>query len=93
MLIRSVGDILKFGLLTVLAWLHLALMKAAVVPQEATSAQKSLWLVMTSSRTSTCFSMHSSALGISSAERLASSDAALTELNYFLAEQCIGLQS
>jgi hypothetical protein len=78
---RSVGDRLKFDLLTTLAWLHPTFMKVAAVPREATSAQKSPWLVMTSSRTSTSFSMHSSASGISSAKRLASSDVALTELN------------
>jgi hypothetical protein len=78
---RSDGERLKFGLLTALAWLHPAFMKAAVVPQEATSAQKSSWPVMTSSRTSTSFSTHSSASRISSAERLTSSDATPTELN------------
>jgi hypothetical protein len=56
-------------------------MKAAIVPREATSAQKSSWPVMTSSRTSTSFSTYSSAPGISSAEKLASSNAAPTELN------------
>lgn len=71
----------KFGLLTALAWLHPAFLKAAAIPREATSAQKSPWLVMTSSRTSTSFSTHSSAPGISSEERLASSDAAPAELN------------
>jgi hypothetical protein len=81
MSIRSAGDRPKFGLLTALAWLHPAFMKVASVPREATSTQKSSWPVMTSSRTSTSFSMHSSALGMSSAERLASSDAAPTELN------------
>jgi hypothetical protein len=59
-------------------------MKAAAVPQEATSAQKSSWLVMTLSWTSTYFSIHSSAPIISSAERLVSSDAARTELNILL---------
>jgi hypothetical protein len=78
---RSDDERLKFGLLTALAWLHSAFMKAVTVPREATSAQKSLWPVMTSSRTSTSFSKHSNAPGISSAERLASSDAAPTELN------------
>jgi hypothetical protein len=56
-------------------------MKAAAVPREATSAQKSPWPVMTSSRTSTSFSTHLSAPVISSTEKLASSDAAPTELN------------
>ena len=78
---RSDVERLKFGLLTALAWLHSAFMKAAAVPREATSAQKSPWPVMTSSRTSTSFSTHSSALGTSLAERLASSDAAPFELN------------
>jgi hypothetical protein len=78
---RSDGDRLKFGLLTALAWLHLAFMKAAVVPRETTSAQKSSLPVMTSSRTSTSFSLYSSALGISSAEGLPYSDAAPTKLN------------
>jgi hypothetical protein len=78
---RSDGERLKFGLLTAVAWLHPAFMKAAAVPREATSAQKSPWLIMTLSRTSTSFSTHSSAPGTSSAERLASSDAAPTELN------------
>jgi hypothetical protein len=81
MSIRSGGDRPEFGLLTTLAWLHPAFMKAAVVPREATSAQKSPWPAMTSSRTSTSFSTHSSPPGISSAERLASLDAAPTELN------------
>jgi hypothetical protein len=66
--------------LTALAWLHLAFMKAATIPREAISAQKSPWPVMTSSRTSTYFSIHSSTPGISLAERLASSDMAPTEL-------------
>jgi hypothetical protein len=61
-------------------------MKAAAIPQEATSAQKSQWPVLTSSRTSTSFSMHSSAPGISSAERLASLDAATTELNILFSQ-------
>jgi hypothetical protein len=78
---RSNDERLKFGLLIVLAWLHSAFMRAAALPQEATSAQKSPWSVMTSSRTSTSFSAHSSAPGISSAEKLASLDVALTELN------------
>jgi hypothetical protein len=81
MSIRSAGDRPKFVLLTALAWLHPAFMKATVVPREATSAQKSLWPVMTSSRTSTSSLTHSSAPGISSTERLASLDAAPTELN------------
>jgi hypothetical protein len=81
MSIRSAGDRPKFGLLTALAWLHPAFMKAAAVPREATRAQKSPWPVMTLLRTSTSFSTHSSAPGISSAKRLASSDTAPTELN------------
>jgi hypothetical protein len=77
---RSDGERLKFGLLTTLIWLHLALMKAAVVPWEATSAQKSPCPVITLSKTSTSFSTHPRAPGISSAERLTSSDTTPTEL-------------
>jgi hypothetical protein len=76
---RLDGERLKFGLLTTLIWLHLALMKAASVPREATSAQKSPCPVITSSKTSTSFSTHPRALGISSAERLTSSDTTPTE--------------
>jgi hypothetical protein len=78
---RSEAERLKFGLFMALAWLHPAFMKAAAVPREATSAHKSPWPIITLSRTSTSFSTHSSAPGTSSAEKLASSDAAPTELN------------
>jgi hypothetical protein len=78
---KSDGDRPKFGLLTALTWLHPVFMKATVVPREATSAQKSLWPVMTSSRTSTSFSICSSVLGISSKEGVTYSDAAPTESN------------
>jgi hypothetical protein len=77
---KSDGDRPKFGLLMALTWLHLAFRKAAVVTREATSAQKSPWPVMTSSRTSTSFSICSRALGISSKEGVTSLDAAPIEL-------------
>jgi hypothetical protein len=50
------------------------------MPREATSTQKSPWTVITSSRTSTSFSILPRAPRISSAERLTSSDLAPTEL-------------
>jgi hypothetical protein len=81
---RSDDERLKFGLLTALAWLHPAIMKPPAVPREATSAHKSPRPVMTSSRTSTSFLIHSSAPGISLAERLVSSDVAPTELKILL---------
>jgi hypothetical protein len=65
---RSDGDMPKFGLLTALTLLHPTFMKAATVPREATSAQKSPCPVMTSSRTSISFSICSRAPRISLVE-------------------------
>jgi hypothetical protein len=60
-LTKSDGERLKFGWLIVLTWVHLALTKAAAIPRESTSAQKSSWPTITLSRTSISFSMHPSA--------------------------------
>jgi hypothetical protein len=91
MLTKSDDDRPKVGLLTVLRWLHPALAKAAVVPRAATSAQKSPWPTMTSSRSSISFSIHQSASGISSVEWLASLDVAPIELkiSFSQAEHCV----
>jgi hypothetical protein len=78
---KSDVERLKVGLLTVLAWLHLAYINVAAVPREATRAQNSPCSVITSSRGSTSFSICSKAPGISSAEGIISSEVAPTELN------------
>jgi hypothetical protein len=78
---RSDGDRPKFGLFMTLTWLHPAFMNAASMPREATRAQKSLCLVMTSSRASTSFSICLRAPGISSIEGVIYLDADPTELN------------
>jgi hypothetical protein len=61
--------------------LHPTFINVAVVPREATRAQKSLCPVITSSRASTSFSICSKVLGISSAEGFISLEVAPTELN------------
>jgi hypothetical protein len=78
---KSDVERLKVGLLTVLAWLHPAFINAAVVPREATRAQKSSCRVITSSRASTSFSICPKVPGISSAEGIISLEVAQTELN------------
>jgi hypothetical protein len=45
----------KVGLLTIFRWLHPALAKTTAVPQATTSAQKSSWSTITSSRSSISF--------------------------------------
>jgi hypothetical protein len=63
-------------------WLHPAFAKIEAVPRAATNAQKSLCPSISSSKSSTSFSIHSRALGIFLGECLASSEAALTELKF-----------
>jgi hypothetical protein len=79
-LIKSDGDMLKFGLFTVLACVHPAFKNAEVVPREANRAHKSPCPVITSSRASTSFSMCLKVSVISSAEGATSSELAPTEL-------------
>jgi hypothetical protein len=55
MLSKSDAERPNVGLLTVFRWLHLALAKTATVPRAATSAQKSPWPTITSSRSSISF--------------------------------------
>jgi hypothetical protein len=87
MLSRSNGERPKVDLLIVFKWLHPALAKIVVVPRAPTSAQKSPWPTMTSSRSSISLSIHSSAFEISSAEWLASSDVAPTKLKMLLSRE------
>jgi hypothetical protein len=68
--IRSAGDKLKFGLLTIFPCMQLDFMKATAVPREASRAQKSPCPAITSSRASTSPSMCSKVPGRSSIEGL-----------------------
>jgi hypothetical protein len=61
--IKSVGDKLKFGLLTIFPCSQPDFMKAAAVPREASRAQKSACLAITSSSASTSPSICSKVSG------------------------------
>jgi hypothetical protein len=79
-LIRSDDNKLKVGLFTVFACVHPAFKNAAVVPREASRAQKSPCPAITSSSASTLFSMRLKVSDISLAEGAISSELAPTEL-------------
>jgi hypothetical protein len=68
--IRSTGDKLKFGLLTIFPCVQPDFMKATAVPREASRAEKSPCPAITSSRASTSPSMYSKVPGRSSTEGL-----------------------
>jgi hypothetical protein len=78
--IKSAGDKLKFGLLTIFPCVQPDFMKATVVPREASRAQKSPCPAITSSRASTSPLMCSKVPGRSSIEGLNFSELAPTEL-------------
>jgi hypothetical protein len=77
---KSIGDRLKVGLFTIFSCVQPAFINATVVPREASKAQKSPCLDITSSSASTSPSMCSKVFGISSAEGVNSSELAPTEL-------------
>ena len=80
---KSAGDRLKFGLFTTFPCVQPAFMKATVVPQEASKAQKSPCPAITSSRASTSPSIWSNVPGRSSTEGLNFSELAPTELKTY----------
>jgi hypothetical protein len=80
---KSDGDRLKFGLFTIFACVHPAFRNAAVVPREASRAQKSPCPTITSSSASTSPSMCSKVLDIYSAAGVNFSALAPTELKTF----------
>jgi hypothetical protein len=79
-LVKSAGDRLKFGLFTIFPCVQRAFIKATAVPREASRAQKSSCLAITSSSTSTSLSICSKVLGKSSTEGSNFSELAPTEL-------------
>jgi hypothetical protein len=68
MSIKSVGDKLKFGLLTIFPCVQPVFKKAVVVPREANRAQKSACPAITLSSASTSPSIYSKMLGRFSTE-------------------------
>jgi hypothetical protein len=79
-LVKSAGDKLKFGLLTIFPCVQPDFMKAIAVPREASMVQKSPCPAITSSRASTSPTMCSKVHGRSSTEGLNFSELAPTEL-------------
>jgi hypothetical protein len=77
---NSAGDRLKFSLFTIFPCVQPAFIKATAVPREASRAQKSPCLAMTSSSASTSLSICSKVLGKSSTEGSNFSELAPTEL-------------
>jgi hypothetical protein len=77
---KSVGDKLKFDLFTIFPCMQPAFIKATAVPREASRAQKSPCLAITSSRASTSLSICSKVLGKSSTEGSNFLELAPTEL-------------
>jgi hypothetical protein len=80
---KSDGDRLKFGLFTIFAYVQPAFKNVAVVPREASGAQKSSCPAITSSSASTSPSMCSKVLDMFSAEGVNFSALAPTELKTF----------
>jgi hypothetical protein len=78
--IRSTGDKLKFGLLTIFPCVQLVFIKATTVPREASKAQKSSCPAITLSRASTSPSMCSKVPDRFSTEGSNFSELAPTEL-------------
>lgn len=68
MSIKSAGDKLKFGLLTIFPCVQPVFRKAVAVPREANRAQKSACPAITSSSASTSPSIYSKVFGRSSTE-------------------------
>jgi hypothetical protein len=78
--VKSAGDKMKLGLLTIFPCVQPVFMKAIVVPQEARRAQKSPCPAITSSSASTSPSICSKVTGRSSTEGSNFSELAPTEL-------------
>jgi hypothetical protein len=83
MSVKSAGDKLKLGLLTIFPCVQPVFMKATAVPREASRAQKSSCLAITSSSASTSPSMCSKVPGRSSTEGSNFSELAPTELKTY----------
>jgi hypothetical protein len=81
--IKSIGDKLKFGLLTIFPCSQPDFMKATAVPREASRAQKSACPPITSSSASTSPSICSKVSGRLSTEGLNFSAPAPTELKTY----------
>jgi hypothetical protein len=81
--VKSGGDKLKFGLLTIFPCVQPDFMKATAVPREASRAHKLSYPAITSSRASTSPSMCSKVPGRSSTEGLNFSELAPTELKTY----------
>jgi hypothetical protein len=78
--VKSAGDKLKFGLLTIFPCVQPVFIKATAVPREASRAQKSPCPAITSSSASTSLSICSKVLGRSSTEGSNLSELAPSEL-------------